>query len=129
MAAIGTLSLGVFLGYMAWYFATRVTDKWIDSFAAVAGILFGGVVLAFIGGAAEQTRWFYPIGLVIGWLIYFALRWLMGKGIPTLHDGPDVAQVPPIKGLFDRRGVAADAAEQAEMQEAGLEARELRNRE
>jgi hypothetical protein len=84
---IGTTALGVFLGYMAWYFATRVTDSWMDSFAAVAGVLFGGVVLAFLGGTSADTRWWYPIGLVIGWVIYVLLRYFNGGGIPTITAG------------------------------------------
>jgi phosphotransferase system glucose/maltose/N-acetylglucosamine-specific IIC component len=85
--ALGILALGVFLGYMAWYFATRVTDSWMDSFAAVAGVLFGGVVLAFLGGTSSDSRWWYPIGLVIGWVIYVVLRVAAGKGVPALTMG------------------------------------------
>lgn len=88
--AIGTAALGVFLGYMAWYFATRVTESWMDSFAAVAGVLFGGVVLAFLGGTTSENRWWYPIGLVIGWLIYIILRARFGGGVPTITAGRGV---------------------------------------
>ena len=87
MDVIGNLALGIFLGYMAWYFVTRVSDKPIDSFAAVAGVLFGGVVLAFLGGTTSDSRWWYPVGLVVGWIIYVVLRYAAGQGIPTL-TGP-----------------------------------------
>ncbi len=83
---IGVLSLGVFLGYMAWYFATLVKSNWMTSFASVAGVLFGGVVLTFLGGAGSDSRWWYPIGLVVGWIIYAVLRKLFGEGVPTLSD-------------------------------------------
>lgn len=84
MEALGITALGVFLGYMTWYFVTRVTDKPIDSFAAVSAVLFGGVVLSFIGGATTESRWWYPIGLVLEWLIYVGLRWSTKKEIPTV---------------------------------------------
>ena len=83
---VGLIALGVFMGYMAWYFATRVKENWMTSFAAVAGVLFGGVVLTFLGGASSDNRWWYPIGLVIGWLIYAIARKLVGEGWPTISD-------------------------------------------
>jgi hypothetical protein len=90
LEAIGTAALGFFLGYMAWYFATRVTDSWMDAFAAVAGVLFGGVVLAFLGGTSADSRWWYPIGLVAGWVVYVILRKLNGGGYPTVTSGRGV---------------------------------------
>ena len=87
LEGIGITALGVFLGYMAWYFATRVTESWMDSFAAVAGVLFGGVVLAFIGGTSADSRWWYPIGLVIGCIVYVAFKYFGGGGLPTITTG------------------------------------------
>jgi len=82
---IGAFALGVFLGYMAWYFATRVTTNWMTSFSAVVGILFGGVVLGFLGSGFE-AQWSYPLGLVLGWLIYALLKKYGGPGWPTVND-------------------------------------------
>ena len=81
---VGTLVLGLFLGYMAWYFAVRVKDNWMTSFASVAGVLFGGVVLAFMGGVSSDDRWWYPIGLVIGGLLFAVARRLNGEPWPTI---------------------------------------------
>ncbi|MCI0345986.1 MAG: hypothetical protein L0221_11175 [Chloroflexi bacterium] len=83
---IGTLALGVFLGYMAWFFATRVTTNWMTSFSSVVGVLFGGVVLTFLGGAGSDGLTFYPIGLVVGWIIYALLKKFGGPGWPTVND-------------------------------------------
>lgn len=84
MENVGTVCLGVFLGYMAWYFVTRVAEKPIDSFAAVAGVLFGGVVLTFMGGATADARTWYPIGLLIGAVLYGIAYWIKHKEPPAL---------------------------------------------
>ena len=88
MDVVGSLALGVFVGYLAWYFVTRFTQFNFDALASVIGVLVGGAVVQFLG-ATGDARWAYPIGLVAGWLIYSVARMLTGSGWPTLTSRAD----------------------------------------
>lgn len=88
MDVIGSLALGIFMGYLAWYFVTRFTQYNFDALASVIGVLAGGAVVQFLG-ATGDARWWYPIGLVAGWLIYSIARTLTGEGWPTLTGKMD----------------------------------------
>jgi hypothetical protein len=98
--SIGSLALGIFMGYLAWYFIKRLDSYTTGGLTAVVGILVGGVVVTFLDwtppaaatGASGPTpagdlihRWWYPIGLVVGFLIWYVAEWIRIKSPPSLN--------------------------------------------
>ena len=100
--ALGAALLGVFVGYMVWYFIVRFAkDKYTsDGLVAVLGVVAGGVVIEFMKGGAlsSRDRWWYPVGLVIGWLVFvvfYFINWLVThKKDPSPTPGPVPALIP-----------------------------------
>ena len=86
---LGNLSLGVFLGYMAWYFLSRNASKSIDGLASVAGVIFGAATLQVLSADAG-LHWLYPVGLVIGWILWIVVRKVGGEpyGIAMTREAP-----------------------------------------
>jgi hypothetical protein len=85
IVAIGAALLGVFIGYMAWYFIVRfASDKYTsDGLVAVAGVVAGGAVIQFMkGNVGARDWWWYPVGLVIGWVLFVLfhlINWLVTR--------------------------------------------------
>jgi NhaP-type Na+/H+ or K+/H+ antiporter len=63
--AVGTISLGLFIGMVARYCLKRFEDYSPKTFGALVAVVLGGAVLGFLG-LPNLLRWFYPIGLVGG---------------------------------------------------------------
>ena len=78
--SLGNLALGVFLGYMAWYFIARNASKALDGLASVAGVVFGAAVLGLLSPDAG-LRWLYPLGLVVGWAVWVVMRLRLGDDV------------------------------------------------
>lgn len=77
--AVGAFMLGVFVSFLVWYFVVRFGKSQFTSagLTSVVAVLVGGAVNAFIALAAEvdkQATWWYPIGLVGGWIIFTITR-------------------------------------------------------
>jgi hypothetical protein len=105
--AFGAAALGVFIGYIVWYFVVRLGGEryTTDGLVAVVGVLAGGVVMDFLkdSGLPARDRWWYPIGLLIGWalfVIFYFVNWL-AKGRTAEREGggprhgPLPALLPP----------------------------------
>lgn len=100
LPAAGAASLGVFIGYLAWYFIVRFGGERFttDGLTAVVGVLVGGAVIDFLKttGAATRDWWWYPIGLVIGWGVFIVFRFLNWMtGHTADGKGPLPALLPP----------------------------------
>jgi hypothetical protein len=97
LPAIGVTMLGVFIGYLVWYFVVRLGgEKYTtDGLVAVVGVVAGGAVIQFLkgGGLSAHDWWWYPVGLVIGWgafVVFHFINWLVtrNKKAPTDADKP-----------------------------------------
>ena len=97
--AVGVFCLGLFLGYVCWYFVVRLGKEKVtaDTFASVAGVVAGGVVLKLLDKylSSGQDAWWYPIGLVAGFVAYLIaglINWFIVK--------PEHGPMPTLSGHF-----------------------------
>src|SRR4051812_13252283 len=67
--AIGATCLGIVVGWLVRYFIRRF-DKFTPSvFGSLISILLGSAVMKVLT-ADKMTWWFYPIGLLLGFIAY-----------------------------------------------------------
>jgi hypothetical protein len=74
--ATGVFCLGVFVACLAWFFIVRFRTYGAGALSAIITVVFGAVVLAFIeaDAAGRGDRWWYPIGLLIGSVLFVILH-------------------------------------------------------
>jgi hypothetical protein len=66
---IGATSLGIVIGWLVRYFIRRFKTFTPSVLSSVLSIVLGGAAIKFL--AADKTVWwFYPIGLLIGFIVY-----------------------------------------------------------
>jgi NhaP-type Na+/H+ or K+/H+ antiporter len=70
--AIGTLSLGIVIGWLVRYFIRRFKNFTPQAFGLVVSIMLGGAVVKFLD-ADPSVTFYYPIGLLIGFVVYTVL--------------------------------------------------------
>lgn len=97
VSAVGAFLLGMFIAYLVWYFVVRFSANGYTAMAltSVVSVVAGGAIVAFLDAdtAAAKDRWWYPIGLFVGWLVFAIGR--------TLEMG-DFPAFPPF-GKRDQR--------------------------
>ena len=69
IAAIGSVCLGGVVGWLVRYFISRLEKYTTQGLTAVVGVLFGAGVVKFLDQTPDVV-WFYPIGLVAGFIVY-----------------------------------------------------------
>ena len=70
---LGAACLGIVIGWLARYFLTRFRSFTPKIMASVVSILVGGAAVEFLSmgtGGGPNTVWFYPIGLLVGFVVY-----------------------------------------------------------
>lgn len=67
--AVGSTSLGVVMGFLVRYFIRRFDTFAPGVLSSVISIVLGGAVIKFLG-ADKNVWWFYPIGLLLGFVAY-----------------------------------------------------------
>jgi hypothetical protein len=81
VAAVGAVALGIFLGYLTWYFVVRFKEYSASALASVVGVFAGGTVVAFLGAQSISTSdvlgW-YAIGLFLGFVVYSVVAIIFG---------------------------------------------------
>ncbi len=72
LAAVGIFCLGLFVGYLAWYFITRLRSYGVAALAGIVAVVGSSVIITFIQAdpLGQSIRWWYPIGLVAGWGLF-----------------------------------------------------------
>ena len=102
--AWGAALLGVFIGYLVWYFVVRLGGEHYttDGLVAVVGVIAGGVVVQFMqdNSLSARDHWWYPIGLVIGWGLFVAfnlVNWVVKK---ISSDGSGPPPFPALRALL-----------------------------
>lgn len=84
MAALGSFCFGVVLGWLVRYFIKRFKSFTPKTLSSIVSVMSGGVVIRFLG-AGEFAWWFYPIGLLAGFVLYSVLA-LWAIGFPISHS-------------------------------------------
>jgi hypothetical protein len=85
--AIGATSLGIVIGWLVRFFIWRFKTFSPSVLSSVISILLGGAVTKFLSHD-ENVWWFYPIGLLIGFVVY--------QIIATIEIRKERVIVPPI---------------------------------
>jgi hypothetical protein len=77
LPALGACSLGIVIGWLVRYFIRRFTTFNPQVLSTLVSILVGGVVIRFLDGD-KTAWWFYPIGLLIGFIVYSVIAYMVG---------------------------------------------------
>lgn len=80
IAAIGAISLGIVVGWLIRYFLLRFEKFNSQVLGSTLSLLTGGVVIGFFGivDPEQDVIWFYPIGVLVGFVIYSVTARLSG---------------------------------------------------
>lgn len=78
--ALGSLSLGIVVGWLIRFFIRRFKSFTPKALTSIVSIIAGGATVKLLE-ADNTVLWFYPIGLLGGFLIYTMLA-LWALGIP-----------------------------------------------
>lgn len=83
VAAIGALSLGIVVGWLVRYFIRRFKSFTPQALGFVISIIAGGAIIKFLE-ADKTVWWFYPIGLLLGFILYTIVAILISRknGVP-----------------------------------------------
>jgi hypothetical protein len=83
VAVIGSLSLGIVVGWLVRYFIRRFKSFTPQALGFVISIIAGGAVIKFLE-ADKTVWWFYPIGLLVGFILYTIVAILISRknGVP-----------------------------------------------
>jgi|GEM_PF-6129130 chromate transport protein ChrA len=68
--ALGVLCVGIVVMWLVWYFVTRFKEFSVQVLSSLVAIVFAGVVLQFVQLADKTDFWYYPIGLLLGLVLY-----------------------------------------------------------
>jgi uncharacterized membrane protein YfcA len=93
--ALGATALGITIGWLVRYFIRRFDKFGPMALGSVVSIILGGAVIKFLE-ADKSVWWFYPIGLLLGFVIY--------QIISSVHIQTDCAKpIPPKPDKSDPR--------------------------
>ena len=77
--ALGALSLGIVIGWLVRYFIRRFKEFGPQALGLVVSIMLGGAVVKFLE-ADRTVWWFYPIGLLLGFVLYTVVALWVDRG-------------------------------------------------
>lgn len=81
ISAIGATALGIVVGWLVRYFIRRFESFTPKALGSVVSIIAGGAIISFLK-TDMSVWWFYPIGLLIGFIVYTIIAIKAGG----LHD-------------------------------------------
>ena len=88
VAATGLACLGAVICFISMFFIVRLKTHTVSALGAVLGVVLGGAVGKFLTANTHQQDaiWWYPIGMVIGLVLWIAVRFLgaLAVGMPGL---------------------------------------------
>ncbi len=90
--ALGSLSLGIVVGWLVRFFLRRFRTFTPKTLGTVVTILVGGAVVRFLS-ADTLVWWWYPIGLLVGFVAYTLLA-LWALGLPRSPGDSDELPSP-----------------------------------
>lgn len=74
----GSLSLGIVVAFLVRYFIRRFKAFGPKTLGAVISVMLGGAAIKFLE-SDKTVWWFYPIGLLAGFVLYAILGWFNWK--------------------------------------------------
>ena len=72
--AIGVFFMGFIISVFAMFFLWRLEKFNIASFSTFIGVLFGALIIKFIGKSFEYWWWLYPVGLTVGYFFITIMK-------------------------------------------------------
>jgi hypothetical protein len=96
--ATGSVCLGIVFGWLVRYCMRRFKKFSAATLTTIASVLVGGVAIKFLN-SDPTVLWFYPIGLLIGFIVYsvvgyFAIRFGGSKYDQVLFCRVDTERIP-----------------------------------
>lgn len=73
--------LGLLIGYLAWYFVTRLKKYTVGGFVSIVGALAGGAGVKLLAPTPDAVLW-YLIGLFGGTVVYFFFYYQSHGSVP-----------------------------------------------
>lgn len=90
--AVGATSLGIVIGWLVRYFIRRFDKFGPMVLGSLLSIVLGGTAITFLE-TDKTVWWFYPIGLLLGFVIYHIVSVMHDThpppGAPKLPKFPD----------------------------------------
>jgi hypothetical protein len=103
IVSIGVTCLGVVIGWLVRYFIRRFKTFGPGALSSVVSILLGGTVAKFLT-VDKTTIWFYPVGLLVGFVAYQVIGMILLRGsslaATSLRNG--LMYIPPERYMFWR---------------------------
>jgi phosphotransferase system glucose/maltose/N-acetylglucosamine-specific IIC component len=102
LPALGACSLGVVIGWLVRYFIRRFATFDAQVLRTLISILVGALVIRFLDGD-KTAWWFYPVGLLIGFIVYSVIAYMLGgKEAAGALYGLPVKSAPPTSAPDNR---------------------------
>ena len=101
LVAVGSLCLGILIGILLAYFVFEAEKMDHKALYGAVGVIGGaGVIAAFhlLGGRhgeSQREYWFYPIGLLAGYLVGTAYEWIAP---PEVYDAKLKKRLKKLEG-------------------------------
>jgi uncharacterized membrane protein YfcA len=89
--AIGATCLGIVIGWLVRYFIRRFDKFGPMVLGSLVSIVFGGAAIKFLE-ADKTVWWFYPIGLLLGFVIYHVVA---ARQLANRPGGPNAKPPKP----------------------------------
>jgi hypothetical protein len=86
-ANVGAISLGLFVGYLVWHFVSKFSAFTVSGLTSILGAVLAGAVLKYLAKEENaQVFVFYPIGLVLGAMLFGTWPWFKQLMDQEVHD-------------------------------------------
>lgn len=70
---VGVTCLGIVIGWLVRYYILRFNTFNVETLASLISILLGAAIIKLFESDNKRLFWFYPIGLLIGFVLYTVL--------------------------------------------------------
>ena len=96
--------MGFFVSWVAFIFFNRETSFNATEFGTFMGVIFGGTIItifsSYLTNQNQWIFWIYPVGLVIGMIVYILIDYRMKKN--DLNRGNTGVQNTVVRKMFGK---------------------------